>query len=276
MGSEAPDVRLSGMHEHSTSRRRSTEALREADRLSQVVAIYLGRTVKAGRNRLRVDQKQLAARIGASQAWISRIELGRGHHVPLHTWAALGVALNQPLAISFSRPLGLPREPVDAGHLAMQERLLELARAAGRTGTFELPTRPADPRGSIDVCVRDANQRVLIIHEAWNTFGDIGAAVRSTNRKTAEAADLAAVDDGPPYRIATVWVVRTTAANRALPSRYPEIFRTTFPGSSRTWASAISSGTEPPPEPGLVWLDPTNGRITEWRKPAHSGASTRS
>jgi hypothetical protein len=112
-----------------------------------------------------------------------------------------------PLAASFSRPIGALGEPADAGHLARQESLLTLARATGRTATFELPTRPADPRQSIDVCALDARHRVLIIQEAWNTFGDIGAAVRSTNRKTVQAADLAAtIDDGAPYRVATVWV----------------------------------------------------------------------
>jgi len=133
---------------------------------------------------------------------------------------------------------------------------------------FELPTRPAEPRHSADVCVRDPRPRVLIIQEAWNTFGDIGAATRSTNRKAAEAAELAVtIDDGPAYRVATVWIVRPSAANRALIGRYPEIFRSSFPGSSRSWANALRAGTSPPNEPGLVWLDPTSGRIIEWRRP---------
>jgi hypothetical protein len=150
----------------------------------------------------------------------------------------------------------------------MQERLLELARATGRTGSFELPTRPADPRHSIDVCVRDARHRVLLIQEAWNTFGDLGAAVRSTNRKAAEAADLAATPGGGmPYRVATVWIVRASAANRALVGRFPEVFRSAFPGSSRAWASALGIGSAPPDRPGLVWLDPASGRITAWRRP---------
>jgi transcriptional regulator with XRE-family HTH domain len=218
--------------------------------------------------RLRLTQKQVAIRIGVHQSAISRIELGRGTHVPLTVWVALGMVLRQPLAISLSRPLGDAREPSDAGHLAMQERLLELARATGRTATFELPTRAADPRYSIDVCVRDARHRVLIVHEAWNTFGDLGAAVRSTNRKTAEAADLAVIsDDGPPYRVATVWVVRSTAANRALVARYPHIFRTAFPGSSRSWSRALTEGDPPPNTAGLVWLDPAKGLITAWRRP---------
>ncbi len=175
--------------------------------------------------------------------------------------------LGQPVAASMSRPLGEPRQPVDAGHLAMQEHLLRLARTTGRTASFELPTRPLDPSRSIDVCVRDANHRVLIIEEAWNTFGDLGAAIRATNRKSAEALGLAAtVDDGPPYRVAMVWVVRDSAANREILRRYPEIVQTAFPGSSRGWVDALTRGTEPPLGSSLVWHDPATGRLIARRK----------
>ena len=167
-----------------------------------------------------------------------------------------------------SRPLGETRGPADAGHLAMQEHLLGLARLAGRTAFFELPSRPTDPSRSIDVCVRDARHRLLIVEEAWNTFGDIGAAIRSTHRKPAEAGDLAAtIDGGQPYRVAAVWVVRASAANRALVHRYPEVFANAFPGSSRAWVRALTSNVAPPLAPGLVWADPTNAWIFEWRRP---------
>lgn len=254
------------------SRRRPSDSEREAARLTHGVVSALARTMRAGRARLSLTQAQLGARVGVHQTWISRIELGRGGPVPLELWIALGVALGRPLAISFTKPLGETREPADAGHLAMQERLLELARATGRSVTFELPSRPADPRHSIDVCARDPGQRILLIEEAWNTFGDLGAAIRSTNRKTAEATDLAAIiDDGPPYRVATVWVLRASAANRALVGRYLQIFRAAFPGSSRAWVQSLTTDAAPPREPGLVWLDPVSGRIREWRRPGPGG-----
>ena len=259
-----------------STRRRPSDSEREAARLTQALALALGETVRAARVRIGLTQAQLAARVGVRQAWISRIELGHGVRVPLHLWVALGVALGRPLAISFTRPLGEPREPTDAGHLAMQERLLELARATGRTGTFELPTRPADPRYSIDVGVRDPRHRVLLVQETWNTFGDLGAAVRSRNRKAAESTDLAAtLGDGLPYRVASVWIVRSSAANRALVSRFPQIFRSAFPGSSRAWARALQAGSPPPLEPGLVWMDPTTGRISEWRRAGMGGTAER-
>jgi hypothetical protein len=89
------------------------------------------------------------------------------------------------------------RPPRDAGAAAA------LARATGRTGSFELPTKPAEPWRSTDVGIRDDRHRVLILVECWNTFGDIGAAARSTNRKLAEAATLRrAIGEDNAYRVA--------------------------------------------------------------------------
>ena len=249
------------------TRRRPTETRREAGRFAQSLANTLGEAVERGRARRGLTQAQLAARVGVHRSWISRIELGHGRAVPLGLWVALGLAIDRPLAISLSRPLGEVREPADSGHLAMQERLLALARATGRTATFELPTRPSDPSRSIDVSVRDSRRRILFIEEAWNTFGDVGAAVRSTNRKAAEAADIAVtIDGGPPYRVATVWVVRTSSTNRALMAQYPSVFAAACPAPSRSWARALTTTAAPPDAPGLVWLDPGTGRITEWRR----------
>jgi transcriptional regulator with XRE-family HTH domain len=266
---------MGSMNRLPTTRRRPTETIREAGRLSATIAGSLGRAVRDARSRRHLTHHQLAARIGVHQSTISRIELGHGRAVPLELWVKLGVALDRPLAVALSRPLGEPREPTDAGHLAMQERLLGLARATGRSASFELPTRPADPRHSIDVCVRDARNRVLLIEEAWNTFGDLGAAIRSTNRKVAEAADLKSmIDDGAPYRVAAVWVVRPSAANRRLVARYRQIFRSALPGSSKAWVASLTTDAAPPVHPGLVWLDPASGLVTACRLPDRTAAPT--
>jgi transcriptional regulator with XRE-family HTH domain len=250
-----------------STRDRPTEHAREAARLTDAIAGSLGQVVRSGRKRKNMTERELSDLVGVDQTRISQLELGKGEGAPLSLWIAIGLALDQPLAIAFSRPLGEPREPRDAGHLVMQERLLALARATGRSATFELATRPSDPSRSIDVCVRDARHRVLFIEEAWNTFGDLGAATRSTARKRAEAADLAAtIGSGPPYRVASVWVVRPSASNRELLARFPGIFSAACPGSSRGWAHALTSTEAPPDAPGLVWLDPTSGRVTEWRR----------
>jgi hypothetical protein len=151
----------------------------------------------------------------------------------------------------------------------MQELALRLGRETGRARTFELPTRPANPSHSIDVCLRDDAQRFLIIEECWNMFGNINASVRSTRRKIAEAAELAVAVGGDEglYRVAAVWIVRDTWRNREILARYPEVFSSAFTGSSRGWVRALSVGGAPPEEMGLVWCDVRATRLFTWRRP---------
>lgn len=245
------------------TRHRPTELARDALRRTTTMSIALGQEVRRERRRRRMTQQQLAVRVGLSQTGISRIERGLGARVPLETWVALGAALGRPLSVSLTRPLGQGRdEPVDAGHLAIQEHVLQLARRTGRPRTFELPTRPADPSRSTDVGIRDTRHGARILAECWNSFGDLGAAVRATYRKHAEASAT-----WPDDRIATVWIVRASAANRALLARYPHVTEAAFPGSSRRWVRALTHGDIPPPrDPGLVWFDAAMDRLTEYRR----------
>jgi hypothetical protein len=167
--------------------------------------------------------------------------------------------------------LGLHRdaveEPLDAGHLSVQELVLRLARARGRARFVELPTRPAEPWRSIDVAIADDALRVLLVVECWNTIGDIGASARTSTRKSAEADALAASRWGAASQGARlVWVVRATARNRALVARYPEVFAARFPGSSVAWVRALTEGPEPPDAPGLVWAGVDGDRLWPWRR----------
>jgi transcriptional regulator with XRE-family HTH domain len=225
------------------------------------IAATLGGIARSARRAKGWSIAHLAARVGLSVARLSEIERGDGARAPLETWVALGVALDRPLAVSFSRSLLAADSMNDAGHLDIQEHILALARKTGRHGTFELPTRPSDPARSTDVGIRDAKARTRILVECWNTFGDLGAATRATNRKLHEAQST-----WPEDRIATVWVVRATAANRAILARYPHILDAAFPGSSRRWVRALTRGGPPPTEPGLVWYDTAAARLTEWRR----------
>ncbi len=248
--------------------RRTGEVI-QGQREAASLAGTLGGIVRTGRRAKHMSLEELGERVGLSRTRIAEIERGEGSGAPLESWIALGIALDRPLAVSFKRPLGEQRGPVAAGRLQIQAHILALARATGRHGTFELPTRPSDPARSTDVGTRDDRFRALIQAECWNTFGDLGAAIRATNRKIAEAkahAIATSGGDAEPYRVATVWVVRASATNRDLLARYPHIIDASFPGSSRAWVRCLSEGGVPPVEPGLVWFDPVTGRLTEHRR----------
>ena len=244
--------------------RRSARAL-EIDRGSKDLARQLGRAVRAARTRRHLTQAQLGRAVGLSQSEVSRIELGFGSGAPIRIWLALAAALG--LRATFELGRDPQEDAVDAGHLAIQELLLRFAAATGCSGTFELPIHAYDPARSVDVFVRDDNRRRLIVEEAWNSMGDIGAGARSFDRKLAAAEELAIALGGErPHTVHGVWVIRATARNRALVARYPEVFVRRFPGSSRAWLLSITTGTQPPAEPGIVWSDAAATRLLEWRR----------
>jgi transcriptional regulator with XRE-family HTH domain len=241
-------------------RRTRTQAQVAGSREAAAIAATLGGVVRTARRAHQWTLDVLARKIGIGRTRLSELERGLGTRAPLETWIALGIALERPLAIAFSRPVG-SGTVADAGHLRIQEYVLGLARATGRHGTFELPTRPLDPSRSTDVGICDLIRRARVLAECWNTFGDLGAAVRATQRKEQEAAA-----SWPDDRITTVWIVRDTAANRALLARYPHILDAAFPGSSRRWVRCLVDGDPPPRARGIVWFDPATDRLTERRR----------
>ena len=246
-------------------RRRRTQFDMDGDREARSLSLSLGRAVREGRRRMRWSQEQLAAKVGLKRTRIGDIERGEATGTPLIVWVRLGIALRRPVAISFSRDLEA-LTPSDAGHLEGQELVLRLAREAGRVGTFELPTHPESPSYSVDVCVRDDPHRTLILEEIWNRFDDFGRAVRSTDRKVAEAATIAAQIGGDePYRVASCWLLVDNARNRQMTRRFPEVFAARFPGSSLKWVHALIDGGPVPDHPGVAWLDLRAGRLVPIR-----------
>jgi transcriptional regulator with XRE-family HTH domain len=255
------------------SRLKRHELHAEARRQNQEQLARLGAEVRASRVRRRLRQVDLAERVGVTQPTISQLERGDGGSLSLDVWQRASIALGRPFRLELARDA--VEEPSDAGHLRIQELVLRLARRAGYAGRFELATRPADPSRSADVGLRSDARRLLVLVEAWNTIGDLGAAARATDRKLSEAEAFAvAIGQGEEWRVRGCWVVRATRRNRALLDRYPETFATRFPGSSLGWVRALSEGREPPAAPGLVWCDPGCTRVTAWRRRSAGGHGT--
>jgi transcriptional regulator with XRE-family HTH domain len=237
----------------------------EAARRMRQDAARVGSALRVARRRRRLTQQEVAAAVGLGRSTVSAIENGRGGGHTLDTWQRLGLAVGRALRVELERDWFEPTG--DAGHLGIQELVLRLGRGSGYAGTFELNTRPTDSSRSTDVALRDDRKRRLILVECWNTFADIGASVRSSTRKRAEAADFAVAIGGTrPYSVHACWVVRDTGRNRELIRRYPTVFSATFPGSSIGWVQALTTGAPPPDEPGLVWCDNGATRLIAWRR----------
>ncbi|HEX7950751.1 MAG TPA: helix-turn-helix transcriptional regulator [Candidatus Limnocylindrales bacterium] len=245
-------------------KRKRPELAADAGRLNRELVARLGSEVARSRRRRRLTQAALGAIAGMPRSTVGDMERGLGGGHTIDTWQRLALALDRPLQVSLARDA--LEETQDAGHLAIQELVLRLGRAAGYRASFEVPTRPTDPGRSTDVALEDDVRRRLILVECWNSIGDIGAAVRATTRKLAEVRAFAAGTGRDGYLIGTCWVVRATARNRGLLSRYPEAFAVRFLGSSAGWVAALAGGRRPPQDLGLVWSDVRGTRVFAWRR----------
>jgi transcriptional regulator with XRE-family HTH domain len=249
------------------SKLKPRELAAEAHRRNLEQLARLGAEVRGARLRRRLTQTKVAELVGLAQSTISDLERGYGGSLSMDSWQRVSLALGRPMRIDLTRDF--EEDPVDAGHLAMQELVLRTARGAGYVRRFELSTRPSDPSRSADVGLVNPRAALLVLVECVNTIGNVGEAARSSERKRAEAEQLAATyGDGRPFRVGVCWVIRAVERNRALVGRYPELFATRFPGSSLAWLRALTLGTEPPSEPGIVWSDIRATRLYALRLPA--------
>jgi transcriptional regulator with XRE-family HTH domain len=229
-------------------KRRSAQII--GQREAHAIALNLGRDARATRRRRKLTQAGLGALVGLTQSEICRLELGAGAGASVSTWVAIGIALDRPVAIGFGRDVVEPL--LDAGHLEAQELLIRIASSAGWTAAFEAGSNSREPRHVTDVVLRRGHVRVLV--EIWNRLDDLGAAVRSSDRKLADAPDAR-----------SLWLLVDTAANHAIVRRYPAILRARFSGSATRWVAAVASAAPPPDVPGLAWIDPRARRL----RPTH-------
>ena len=152
-----------------------------------------GAEVQQSRLRRHLTQKQLAARVGLSRSRLAAIEAGNGAALPLTNWFALADTLGRFLRIEFTRD---PLEgPTDAGHLDIQQLVIKFRSPAGFDDRMiELPGHTG--RGWTDVALVKRAARVLVLIECVNVIGDLGQSFRSSDRKEAEAHQLAAALGG--------------------------------------------------------------------------------
>jgi transcriptional regulator with XRE-family HTH domain len=223
-------------------------------REARAIAANLARDLFATRRRRRWTQDRLADAVGVAQTEISYLERGYGWRTSIETWVAIGIALDRPIAVGFSRDVVAPLN--DAGHLAAQELVTRLARAAGWSVAFEVPIDREAPGLTSDLRLDRPGRTVLA--EIWNRVDDLGAAARSSDRK------LASVRLGDPVTVC-IWLLVDTAANRRIIRRYPELLRARFPGSSAAWVRALTTGAAPPNRPGIAWIELSSGRLREFR-----------
>jgi hypothetical protein len=140
------------------------------------------------------------------------------------------------------------------------------AKAGGWHGSIEHATdsRSDRPRFT-DVRLDRPLKREAVIVEIWDWFDDLGSGIRGFDGKVIAARrDHAARElaGSEPWHVAGLIVVRATARNRKLVREFAPLFRSHFPGSSRSWLVALTNPEAAMPrQAGFLWTDVRGTRL---------------
>jgi transcriptional regulator with XRE-family HTH domain len=202
-------------------------------------ASQAGQRLRRTRLALGLRQIDLARRVGISQAWVSRMELGHGGSATLDVWNAVaaGVGFDDLGDLLVDRPT-----PGDRRH-DIQRLVLDLAARGGWSG---------QSLGDDEIeLTRDPWKEIGIVH-VWDVVSDVDRAISALSTRVATQRST----KGAGWTVGGFVVVRAIAANRRRISEYEDEIDAMFPSTGSPWITALTDARmRSPPGPALVWTD---------------------
>lgn len=216
------------------------------------IAERFGNEVQIARVGAGLSQRDLAARAGLTQAFVSQVE--RGQSVPgLESMVRLSTALGLSLSLRLFPGDGLKLR--DSGQLDVALAIRKEVHSGCRV-RLEEPIAYGSDRRAADMILETPIELVML--EIERGLVDFQAQYRAAQLKRATLAARV----GRAVRL--VIAVPDTRRNRKLLSQHQELISTALPVSSRQIWAAIRSG-EPIGGDGLLWVrvkrnETANGR----------------
>ena len=236
----------------------------------------LGRVIRDARRLIGWSQRDLATRVGASQAAIWRLETGQPGRVDLalveHVLEALG--MRGSIGID-GRHLEDRRRQRDGLHAVMNGFSARRLDRLGSSTATEVQIGDQHPRGWIDLMAFRAEDRALVIEEVKTDIPDMGGLQRSLSFYAREARSVAA---GLGWQARSVVVLVVGLDSEAMARRLADnraIIDQAFPGSVPVMAAWLADAGAPEPRGWtLAVVDPTV-RGDAWLRPTTLGARRR-
>lgn len=190
--------------------------------------VQIGAELRTARIGLDVPQALVAAVVGVSQSYYSRIERGAAHGVTLEHLSVAFQAVGHDLSVK-AFPSGLPIR--DKAQLELIGRLRTHVHAQA-TWKVEVPLRIPGDRRAWDVVIGIGRLRIGV--EAETRIRDVQAVERRMALKKR--------DDGVDR---VILLVRATRSNRAIVRALARELQSAFPLSSADALAALAEGRDP-------------------------------
>ncbi len=217
----------------------------------QHAAAHLGTELRRARQRCRLRQCDVAARIDCSQSTISRMELGGGAHMPLAAWAAGAGAVGRRLVVELvdTRP-DIPQEASLA--LRCHRTITTDARAGGWSAVTVIRSRPSHEE--IETVLARTSESVVV--HAWDVVTRVAARLdmlQASMDRERSGADSASV--------CGLVVVPSTPANRRRMTEERALLQA-VPALAAHWYGALrNKHRRMPIATGVLWLDRQGDRL---------------
>jgi len=200
-------------------------------------AAVLGLELRRGRQSLDLRQRDLADRIGCSQATISRLELGGGAGYSLGLWSAVAIGIDHLLRVEL-----LPRDPSVRPPVSLALQSHRTVAAAARQGGWAAETevlRTATRERIVTVLARGP-ERVLV--HAWDVVAEVDDRIVRLEEELALHHQPA---PGPPIR--GLVIVPATYNNRRRATEAREVLAVHLPSLGARWFAALLNPAAPLP-----------------------------
>ncbi|HET9755083.1 MAG TPA: helix-turn-helix domain-containing protein [Candidatus Limnocylindrales bacterium] len=218
----------------------------------QHAAAHLGTELRRARQRCRMRQSDVAARIDRSQSTISRMELGGGAYMPLAVWAAAAGAVGRRLVVDLvdTRP-DVPQEASLA--LRCHRTITNEARVGGWSAVTEIRSRPSHEE--IETVLARASESVVV--HVWDVVTRVAARLEilqascDRERSRADAASVCGLV-----------VVPSTHSNRRRMTEEQALLQEAVPTLAAHWYATLRHKHRPVPiDTGVLWLDRHGDRL---------------
>lgn len=212
----------------------------------------VGLELRRARQASRLRQRDVADRIGCSQATISRLELDHGAGYSLGLWSAAAIAVDRVLHVDL-----LVRVPDEPPSESLALRCHRTVAAAARQGGWSAETEiERTGRHERITTTLDRGPEHLLVH-VWDVIADVDSRLAVFQE---DLGRRGAPGPGPP--IGGVVIVPSTYGNRRRLTEARATLDHTFPTLGAFWSSALLNPAAPMPvTPGVLWLDRYGRRL---------------
>lgn len=199
-------------------------------RLGWMQDLHLGARVRAVRVRLRLRQRDVAARAAVSDATVSRIERGHLDTLSLRTLRAVADVLEIRVDLQPRWRGGDLERLVSARHAALAEAAIRHLDADAWLIRPEVSFAIYAERGVVDLLAWHATTRTLLVVELKTEIVDVGELLGTLDRKVRLAPEVTERFGWKPVTVGRCLMVADGSTNRRRIERFEGTFRAALPG----------------------------------------------